>query len=161
MVRHYPLRKPQFFIFSTLKCAAGRKFGRHFGRGRGVQSAVSVWPASCFLNSERLDDQFGTSSKIMNSNVEITLLSCAHRRIRKRFGTFQSLGEKQFFTFRMRRLDYVTKQDWRCCVDSFLFWHILERGKHRYFCHAHFSLEQENFSAKYRPFASRRDIFVT
>ncbi len=75
MVRHYPLRKPQFFIFSTLKCAAGRKFGRHFGRGRGVQSAVSVWPASCFLNSERLDDQFGTSSKIMNSNVELTLLN--------------------------------------------------------------------------------------
>ena len=63
---------------------------------RGVQSAVSVWPASCCLNSERLEDRFGTSSKIMNSNVEITLLSCAHRRIRKRFGTFQSLGEKQF-----------------------------------------------------------------
>ena len=99
MVRHYPLRKPHFFIFSTLKCAAGRKFGRHFGRGRGVQSAVSVWPASCFLNSERLDDQFGTSSKIMNSNVEITLLSCAHRRIRKRFGTFQSLGRKAVFHF--------------------------------------------------------------
>ena len=96
MVRHYPLRKPQFFIFSPLKCAAGRKFGRYFGRV--VQSAVSVWPASCCLNfSERLDDQFGTSSKIMNSNVELTLLSC-HRRIRKRFGTFQSLGEKQFFT---------------------------------------------------------------
>ena len=128
---------------------------------RGVQSAVSVWPASCCLNSERLEDRFGTSSKIMNSSVEITLLSCAHLSPEntKTVRNVPITWRKAVFTFRMRRLDYVTKQDWRCCVDSFLFWHIL-RGKHRYFCHAHFSLEQENFSAKYRPFASRRDIFV-